>query len=319
MAEFNAAMGIPYFETDLSMFYGVSPRQGYAILGQKAQEEDRRLHNNPSKLETRGRKPLLTPKQINQADSFLRDAGWDARVLTWAQLASELEFDVSGDTMKRAMGSLDYHKCIACSKGWVSAQSAQKRREFAETMLVLKPTPADWLDVRFSDEVHWRVGPQGKMRIIRRPGERYCGDCIQEQLNRDDEKEWEAAHSWAAIGYEFKSELSFYNVPGNRNGKLMLRVYREEILELLVRPWLDRGDRFILEEDNDSGHGGGSSNNIVARWKQKHGLDYYFNCASSPDLSPIENCWQPPKQYLKKYPHWDEFETRELAYEGWQK
>jgi hypothetical protein len=47
-------------------------------------------------------------------------------------------------------------------------------------------------------------------------------------------------------------------------------------------------------------------------------LKYYFNCASSPDLSPIENCWQALKQTLKKYPHWSDEMTRELIVEGWE-
>jgi len=64
----------------------------------------------------------------------------------------------------------------------------------AETLLALKPEPQDWHDVRFSDEVHCRIGPQGKLRIVQKPGERYCGDCIQEQLNRDKEKDWETSH-----------------------------------------------------------------------------------------------------------------------------
>ncbi|KAF1831151.1 hypothetical protein BDW02DRAFT_572326 [Decorospora gaudefroyi] len=201
--------------------------------------------------------------------------------------------------MKRALGLMDYHKCIACTKGWVSYKSAKIRVQYAETMLSLKPQAEDWRDVRFSDEVHCRVGPQGKMRIIRKPGERYCADCIQEQLNRDDEKDWETSHIWGAVGYNFKSNLTFYKVPGNRNGKLLLSVYRDQILEPVVKKWVENDPYFILEEDNDSGHGGGSSTNIVARWKQ--------------------NCWQVMKQHLKKFPHWDEFETRELAKEGWQK
>lgn len=94
-------------------------------------------------------------------------------------------------------------------------------------------------------------------------------------------------------------------------------MYRDDILEAIVKPWLERGDDFVLEEDNDSGYGT-SKSNIVRTWKRKNGLESYFNCPQSPDLSPIENCWQPPKQFLQKYPHWDAFETRELATEGWQ-
>jgi hypothetical protein len=268
--------------------------------------------------EKRGRKPLLSPKQVREADRFLQDVGWDARVLTWDQLANELDFGVSGWTLKRALGSLDYHKCMACAKGWVSKRSAKMRVQHAKTYLALKPEPKDWHDVRFSDEVHCRVGPQGKLRIIRKPGERYCSDCIQEQLNRDDERDWETCHIWGAVGYNFKSDLTFYNTPGNQNGKLSLKVYRDSILEPVVKPWLKRTrDPFILEEDNDSGHGGGSNNNIVAIWKRRNNLNHFFNCPNSPDLAPIENCWQVMKQHLKKFPHWDEFETRELAIYGW--
>jgi hypothetical protein len=235
-AAFMDAKGIPYFHSELFNFFDVSKHQGWRILAEPNQADDWRLQHNPKKPETRGRPPLLSPKQLEQADRFLQDAGWDARVLTWQQLAIELDFGVSGSTMRRALGSLDYHKCIACTKGWVSARSAKRRREFSETLLALKPKPADWRDVRFSDKVHWRVGPQGKLRITRKPGERYCGDCIQEQLNRDDEKHFEAAHSWAAIGYDFKSNLNFYNVPGNKNGKLSLTAYHDQILEPIVKP-----------------------------------------------------------------------------------
>lgn len=45
--------------------------------------------------------------------------------------------------------------------------------------------------------------------------------------------------------------------------------------------------------------------NIVRNWKDEHNLKYYFNCANSPDLSPIENCWQVPKQTVGRQPHWD--------------
>jgi hypothetical protein len=281
---------------------------------------ERTWHTNKVVEETRGRNLKLSAKDLYRADRFLQDQGWEARVLTWEQLAYELNLDVCGKTLRTHMGSMDYHKCIACTKGWVSQRCAKQRVLHAETYLTLKPTPEDWHDVRFSGEVHCRVGPQGKLRIIRKPGERYCSDCVQEQLNRDDEREWETSHIWAAVGYNFKSNLTFYNTPGNKNGKLSLKVYRDQILKPIVGSWLKdpKQPHFILE-DNDSAHGGGSNNNIVASWKRRHNLDHFFNCANSPDLAPIENCWQVMKQHLKKFPHWDESETRELAHEGWDR
>lgn len=45
-------------------------------------------------------------------------------------------------------------------------------------------------------------------------------------------------------------------------------------------------------------------------------METYFNYHNSPDLAPIENCWQPVKQTLCKYPHWDDATTKKLMYEG---
>ena len=48
-------------------------------------------------------------------------------------------------------------------------------------------------------------------------------------------------------------------------------------------------------------------------------MEHYFNCASSPDFSPIENCWQTIKQHVRKYPHWDDATLKELIRAGWDR
>ena len=80
---------------------------------------------------------------------------------------------------------------------------------------------------------------------------------------------------------------------------MSLQVYINHILEPVVKPWIVQGHDFALEEDGDSWDGKAKNNNIVREWKEENKLEYFSNCASSPDLSPIENCWQPPKQHLK--------------------
>ena len=77
-----------------------------------------------------------------------------------------------------------------------------------------------------SDEVHVGIGPQGKLMVIRRPGERYCHDCIQEAREPDESKK-KKLHYWAAVGYD----LERYEIPSNKNGKMTLAVYRDGILE----------------------------------------------------------------------------------------
>ena len=91
-------------------------------------------------------------------------------------------------------------------------------------MLARYPNPEDWDRVRFSDEVHFGWGPQHHLRIIRKPGQRYCVDCIQhsDMPKSKDEKRF---HCWAAMGYDFKSDLTFYEVPGNTNGNVTTGVH----------------------------------------------------------------------------------------------
>lgn len=62
------------------------------------------------------------------------------------------------------------------------------------------------------------------MRIIRRPGERYCKDCTQEKME-PEEKNLKRWHCWAFIGWNMKSDLIFYMVKGNSNGKMSQEMY----------------------------------------------------------------------------------------------
>ena len=162
------------------------------------------------------------------------------------------------------MGTMNYHKCIACCKGWVNERLAERRVQYANTMLQRYLEPKDWQRVRFSDEVHFGWGLEGSVRIIRKPGQRYCHDCSQEQP-QPEEKDKRRLHCWAAVGHNFKSDIYFYD-SGNPNGKMKQETYINQILEPVVKPWLEAGHDFVLEEDNDSGHGPGKSN-IVRTWK----------------------------------------------------
>jgi hypothetical protein len=93
--------------------------------------------------------------------------------------------------------------------------------------------------------------------------------------------------------------------------------YINQILTPIVMPWLVENRDFVLEEDGDSGHGFGKGTNKVKQWKERYGLEHYQNCAGSPDITPIENSFQVPKEHIKKFTHTDIEGLRELALEGW--
>ena len=62
------------------------------------------------------------------------------------------------------------------------------------------------------------------------------------------------------IGYNFKSDIYFYKMLGNTNGKMSQKVYINQILELIVKALIDMHYDFVLEEDSDSNHGPEKSN-----------------------------------------------------------
>ena len=214
--EFCDRMGILYFKKDVFRTFNVSHHAGWRALNQ---ESSRRHHNKPDLPETRGRKAIVTPQKNRGMERIIEEEGFEARALTWAQLGYEVGLECSGRIIQIAMGTMDYHKCVACRKGWVNEKTARRRFDWAKVMLKRYPEKSDWHNVRFSDEVHFGWGPQGKLSIIRQPGERYCQDCIQ-QAEEPDSRDVKRHHCWAAVGHDFKSDIHYYNVPGNANGKM---------------------------------------------------------------------------------------------------
>ncbi|KUJ14038.1 uncharacterized protein LY89DRAFT_152121 [Mollisia scopiformis] len=145
------------------------------------------------------------------------------------------------------MNKRGYHICKACRRPYVSEDDAPKRLQWAEDMKEKYPEKEDWHNVRFSDECHVSFGPEGMVHVIRTSKQRGLSDCIQEVRKEKDDDQQYRVHWWVAIGYDFKSRIQFYDVPSNSNSKMTHRVYIDQILEPVVKPWLDAGHDFVLE------------------------------------------------------------------------
>ena len=50
-------------------------------------------------------------------EQILEEDGLCARALTWEQLGYKADLDVCGATIRRHMGTLNYHKYLACRNG----------------------------------------------------------------------------------------------------------------------------------------------------------------------------------------------------------
>ena len=286
--QFYERMGIDFVKRDVFQTFNISIRQGHEFLHNNSSL--RRLHNDPNQKETRGRPCVISAEKLREMERILQEEEIEARAMTWEQLGYEIRLECKGKTVKNAMGFMHYRKCIACKKGWVNKKTARNCKSWTEVMKERYPRSENLHCVRFSDEVHFGYGLQSKLRIICKPGEQYCPDCIQED-KKPNKKDKNRYYCWAAVGYNFKLDINLYEVPGNTNGKISQKVYIDQIFQPIVKPRIDAHHDFILEEDGDLGHGPGKSN-IVCTWKETNGLEFYFNCYLSLDLARIENCWQ---------------------------
>ena len=107
-------------------------------------ESSARRFDTPVEHNPLYRPRVITPKKLREMEQILENEGIEARGLTWQQLGTEVGLDVSRRTVKRALGTMAYHKCIACKKGWVNRQTAEKRVEHARIMLKRYPRPKYW-------------------------------------------------------------------------------------------------------------------------------------------------------------------------------
>jgi hypothetical protein len=322
-AEFCEQQGISYTKTALARTFSVSRSQvDYALEG------DALRTSKSSKLKAKNAMKL-TERDLDHVELFLESNGFEGHELSWSELIYQFGFEVHPDTLRRRMAKRLVFTFVAVTKPFLDENLAELRLQWAKDMLAKYPKPEDWRHVRFSDEIHFGWGPEGRKLIIRPRGSAWRGhpDCIhrKETKSKDNPDDSKRLHFWAAVGYNFKSPLVPYQVPSNQNGKMTHQVYIESILEPIVSQWCLEDGLWCLEEDNDSGHGLRSKDNPVEKWKQAHGMSkspsarfrYYPNCPQSPDFAIIEDVWQYPKQYVRKRPHWTDELVSELALEAW--
>lgn len=316
------AKNIPYYKSEVFRHFNITKTTGWRIL-QDARTYGPDGHRKFRQVETRGRRRVLTPQRLAAIERLIESEGFNVQPIPWAGIpeAAGLDVAASGETVRRAVKTLDSRVCTACESRWVSAKLASMREEYCRSALEARPRAEDWRGFRFTSEVHFGYGPEGKVWVCQRPWERACPSCLMErQLPEKPEMDLKkkTLHGWGAVGYDgFRDGLHWYDVPPNAGGKMRQQLYYDAILQPIVGKWLRRGDRFILEEENDISWGL-KKPNLVTAWKETHKIMNVFNCHESPDLvgSPIERALQLPKAYVQRQPHSADATLKAAAQEG---
>lgn len=309
-AEYLAQNNYNHNKQRLFDFFNISRRSGHRILAQKRAEDSedevanaKRRKSLKSGPETRGRKTKFRRADIQRIEDIIKAGG----INTWQQLTVQagLATDVQAHkrTLRSLIQSLEYHKCIACPRNWLAPHVREERKNFAWQHIHWKL--GDWSRVRWTDVIHFVLSPppQRTLRILRRHGERYCSECFpgdREPARQNPEKDEVHLHAWAMVGWNYKSRLIWYTTTKtNNDGKMSQQTYIDTVYEPVVKPLLQAGEDFIVEEDRDAVYGiEGNKNNPLRQWRDANRLGAYMNPAKSPDLTVIEDCLQSLRQKL---------------------
>ena len=325
------AENLPIIKNSVFKHFGLSRSQGYNALHLAASKR-----KDPEWEERRGRPSKVPEADQRKMEKILWDPRYEDVYLNWAGLAAEagVPMAVNTRTLHRTMGTLGYRRCLGCGRSWVSQATREKRAAYARRMLDTYPQPMDWRVVRFSCEMHFGLGLDGKIRVLPKPGEKYCEGCEgteEAQWSRDVKR----IHAWVAVGYGFKSELVVYDpaTGPSTSGVLTMPDYKTKILDKAVKGWISShpagANGFVLEEDTENfAHGALSKENLPNTWKKAQNLRYYFNCLDSPDLSPLDSMlWPPHKKWVmteadgvtpRKLKNWDDGTVKKAVEEAWK-
>ncbi|KAK5731804.1 hypothetical protein LTR17_011016 [Elasticomyces elasticus] len=260
----------------------------------------------------------LGEEQLDDAEKVIEENGYDGHDIDEGTLRHEA-------TLRKKLREREIGRYLAVTRDAISDDTAKLRLDFTKDLLRRFPTKYDWRGVLFSDELHFGYGKEeNRHYIYRRRGKREDREYIRyldppEKKRKAPKKdapdgprndeETKEAHYFAVVGYGYKPDLYEYTVPSNKTGKMSGKVY-VELLRKCLKPLLDDGEDFTLEEDRD----GAYKSKEAVEYKKEIGPKTYLNGTASPDLSVIENpVARSSKAYFRKHARYDAESIRRQA------
>ncbi len=243
-----------------------------------------------------GRPRILTTDQQEELVEFIK-ASKKNRRMTFLQLSLVLFTGNFGEYVIRyTLRTLGYKRYVAYRKPPISEKNRCLRLQFAKDHESW--TVDQWRQVLWTDETWVTGGRHRKTYVTRLPGEELDDTCIMERLQHP--------HGWMFWGC-FSGYGKGPGIFWEKDwGKINADTYQQHTVPI-IHGWIQlqqqQGHDLILMQDSAPGHAAVATiTELVAR-----GIRVVKWPPYSPDLNPIETCWNKMKDCIEC--HWGDINT----------
>lgn len=260
-----------------------------------------------------GRPPQMSQQQQLELVEFVTLSKKNRR-MTFLDLALTLFNQLFGEyAIRYTLRRLGFKRHVARRKPPISEANRRKRLEWAESHKHW--TPEQWGKVLWTDETWINGGHHRKQYVTRRIDEAWDETCIVERYQRKGG--WMFWGCFSGLG---KGPGIFWEKDW---GKINAETYQQRTVPV-IDGWIQTckqqlGEDLILMQDGAPGHNAASTKQDL----RDRGIQLVEWPPYSPDMNPIEACWNWMKDYIED--KWGDVEKvsydelRRQVNEAWEK